>query len=232
MTKLMITTPAYDGRVHVQYAIALSETIKHLFTEGIKVQTLIHASGSLLIAERNRLNKAFLASDCTHMLCIDSDLGWPAHAVHGLLKHDKDFIAGLYPCRGENTFLFRAQTKEDKSLIVEDNLIKMDYVPAGFMLIKKCVIEKMTEHFKHLKFIPKHPSAREEDGTCLFDTEVWEGEFWGEDYTFCRRARECGFDIWVDPMIEFDHAGTRGCVMSLLTDKKPEEQNATQEVSK
>lgn len=225
MTKIFLATPAYDGKVHVQYAIALNDTVKKLFTEGIKVEICIHTSGSLLVAERNRLNKAFLASDCTHMLCVDSDLGWPGEAVYAMIKHDKDFVAGVYPCRGENVFLFRAQHNEDGSINTENGLIKMDYISAGFMLIKRHVIEKMTEQYKHLAFVPKNPAMKHESGTCLFDTEVWEGEFWGEDYVFCRRARECGFDIWVDPMIEFDHAGTRGAMSAILTDKKPEEQN-------
>jgi hypothetical protein len=55
---------------------------------------------------------------------------------------------------------------------------------------------------------------------CFFDTEVYDGEFWGEDYVFCRRVREAGFDIYVDPLIEFDHAGTVGSLIEILTTDK------------
>ncbi len=219
--KLFLATPAFDGRVHVQYAVSLSETRLLLASQGIEVVININSSGSLLVAERNRLNKAFLATDCTHMLCIDSDLGWPAQAVEAMLKHDVDFVAGCYPARGEKTFLFRAEYNDDESLKTDGKgLIKMQYIPAGFMLIKRHVIEKMNAHFAHLYFEPKAANLKNENGYCLFDTEVWEGEFWGEDYVFCRRAREAGFDIWVDPMIEFDHAGTRGMFMQMLSQTK------------
>ena len=45
-----------------------------------------------------------------------------------------------------------------------------------------------------------------------------EGEFWGEDYVFCRRARQAGFKIWIDPSIKLDHAGIVGAFIECLTD--------------
>src|SRR5260221_4840428 len=184
MTQVFVATPAFDGRVHVQYATSLSETYVALISNGVNVQININSSGSLLVAERNRLNKAFLASEATHMLCIDSDLGWPPHCVLGMLEHDVDFVAGLYPARGEKTFLFRPVCNEDKSIVKHESryLLKMNYVPAGFMLIKRQVIEKMNEQFSHLYFKPKNKLLEKEDGFCLFDTEVKDGEFWGEDF--------------------------------------------------
>lgn len=224
MKKLFIATPAFDGKVNVQYAISLAETQLLLAQNNIEVQININSSGSLLVAERNRLNKAFLKSDCTHMLCIDSDLGWPAQAVLGMLNHDVDFVAGSYPARGEDIFLFRPCLNEDKSLQkhFDKDIFKMLYIPSGFMLIKRHVIERMISHFPELYFEPKNKDLKHENGYCLFNTEVIDGEFWGEDYVFCRRAREAGFDIWVDPLIEFDHAGTRGMLASVLTNEKPE----------
>jgi hypothetical protein len=228
MTKVFIATPAFDGKTHVQYAIALAETHTLLASHGISIQISINTSGSLLVAERNRLNKAFLASDCTHMLCIDSDMGWPAGAVKAMLDHDMDMVAGLYPARGDKTFLFRPVYNEDKSLVKNDkNLLKMNYIPAGFMLIKKHVIERMVAHFPHLYFEPKNKDLKHENGYCLFDTEVFEGEFWGEDFVFSRRLREAGFEIWIDPLIEFDHAGTRGSFIQALTSEQPKETCST-----
>lgn len=224
--KLFLATPAFDGKVNVPYAIALAETLSLLNSQGIEVKIQVHSSGSLLVAERNRLNKAFLATDCTHMLCIDSDIGWPAQAVIGLLKHDMDFVAGLYPARGNvKEFLFRPTYKgEDKTLLFnEKGLIQMQYIPAGFMLIKRHVIERMNVHFSNLYFEPKDQNLKSENGYCLFDTEVRDGEFWGEDYVFCGRAREAGFEIWIDPMIQFNHAGNIGMFAEMLVEKPPED---------
>lgn len=94
----------------------------------------------------------------------------------------------------------------------------MNYIPAGFMMLSKIGIQKMRDHFPELYFEPKNKEVHNPDpGYCLFNTEVWEGEFWGEDFVFCRRAREAGVEIWVDPLIQFDHAGTVGMLIQALT---------------
>lgn len=221
----MIATPAYSGSVNAPYAIALSETVLLLAMNQITSHLNITTSGSLLVAERNRILQMFMDSDCTHILCIDGDLGWPAQAILAMLQHDVEFVAGVYPSRGgENCFTFRSKNYPDGSIVKNDknNLIGMEYIPAGFMLIKRSVIEKMQAKFPELYFEPKAESLKFAKGFCFFNTEIWNGEFWGEDYVFCRKAREAGVDIWVDPFIEFDHAGTRGMLTSVLTDKKNE----------
>lgn len=223
MTKIFLCTPAYDGKVNVQYAIALTETVMLLSAFDIQVQIKINASSSLLVAERNRLTEAFMESDCTHMLCIDSDLGWPAQAVNAMIEKDVEFIAGVYPSRRDNEFTFRPIFNEDHSVLTsEKKLLGMMYVPAGFMLIKRSAIEKMREKFPDLYFQPKVEAPAFAKGYCFFNTEVWEGEFWGEDYYFCRKAREAGVNIWVDPFIEFDHNGVRGSLTNVLTNNKDE----------
>lgn len=216
--KVMIATPAFSGQVHICYALSLAETINCLCHFGIEPQPRISHSGSLLVAERNRLIKLFLESECTHILFVDSDLGWPAIAVKSMIEHDRDFVAGLYPARGSDIFLFRPCLNKDETLVMDERgLFKMNYVPAGFMLLKRKALEKMIDHFPELYFKSKQDGI---DGNCLFDTEVWEGEFWGEDYVFCRRAREAGIDIWVDPLIEFEHHGIRGRLIDSLKKKE------------
>jgi len=222
--KLFIATPAFDGKVHVPFAISLAETSVLCAKNHINVEYRVVTSGSLLCAERNRLLSSFLDSDCTHILCIDSDLGWPAQAVLAMLSKKVPFIAGCYPARTEKSFLFRPSVNENNSLVTdkERGLVKMEYIPAGFMLIERQVIEKMIETTPERKFTPKDPSIP--SGHALFNTEIYEGEFWGEDFVFCRLAREAGFDIWVDPLIQFNHAGNIGMFAEVLTDKPPEEQ--------
>ena len=179
-----------------------------------------------MIAERNRILEMFMESDCTHILCIDADLGWSAQHVISMLLAGKEFVAGVYPSRGENSFTFRPCVKEDESLVTENNLLKMEYIPAGFMLIQRSVIEKLRAKFPELYYEPKHDSMKHAKGWMFFNCEIWNGEFWGEDYTFCRKVREAGVDIWVDPTIQFNHGGVVGMLMQALSDKKPEEQPA------
>jgi len=218
--KVLIATPAFDGKVFSQYALSLPPTLFSLSKEGVHANVLIPTTGSLLVAERNRLVAFFMSTDCTHMMCIDADMGWPENAVLQLLKHDKEFVVGCYPARGfkDARFIFRGKMHDDGSLDGEGALAKALYVPAGFMLISRSAIEKMQNKFPELYFEPKVKveENKNEKGFCLFDTEVYEGEFWGEDYVFCRRAREAGVEIWIDPNIELNHAGTIGSLAKML----------------
>jgi hypothetical protein len=223
--KVMIATPAYSGKVDIPYAISLANTMHLLQLHQIEVHPMITASGSLLVAERNRIVQSFWESDCTHLLCVDSDLGWPPQAVLAMLEAKKEFVAGVYPARGaEKTFIFRPFKNDDGTLVTEKHLLKMQYIPSGFMLLARSAIEKMREKHPDLYYEPKDKRNNPEPGYCFFNTEVWEGEFWGEDFVFCRKARQAGVDIWVDPLIQFDHAGTVGMLIDSLTPNRDKAQ--------
>jgi hypothetical protein len=220
-----IVTPAYDGRVHAQFATSLAETRLLLEANGIKVSTFIEPNGSLLVAARNRLTERFWESGATHMLCIDSDLGWPAQAVLAMLQSNKEIIAGVYPSRKEKGFIFRpffVDGDEKQGMVHDKHLIKMEAIPAGFMLIQRETIKKMRKMLPHLYYGPKDPRDKSESTYMFFNTELIDGQFWGEDYVFCKRVREVGIDIWVDPLIQFDHAGTIGALVEILR-SSPEE---------
>lgn len=222
MTKVFIGTPAFDGRVHVQFACSLAET--RIFLAANAIEAIIHitTAGSLLVRERNDIIKAFLKTDATHLLCVDSDMGWDPRDVKKLIDFNEDFVGSLYPARGDNCFLFRGVYSENKEMKVsEKGLLEMEYVPAGFILLKRAAVEKMIAHFPDLYYQPKEASLKHMDGYHLFAVELFDGEFWGEDYVFCRRARQAGFRIWIDPTIKIDHAGKIGAFIEMLTDKPP-----------
>lgn len=224
MVKLFIGTPAFDGRVHVAYSIALAETVLSLASCTVGVQIHITTAGSLLVAERNRILKTFLETDCTHILCVDSDIAWSYKDVKKFLDYDVDIVAACYLSRldGKGFFLRPFYNPNQSVQLGPHNLIKAEYIPAGFMLIKREVIEKMNAHFQHLYFQPKIDSVNGQTGYLLFNTEIHDGEFWGEDYVFCRRVREAGIEILVDPHVVLDHAGNKGALIQGLTSNREE----------
>lgn len=210
--KVFIATPTYDSRVHVQYMLGVTHTIMDLKSKGVDVYLVPNLASTLLILGRNTLIEAFMKTDATHLMFIDSDLGFNGDSVSTLMSYDKDIVCGVYPSRKATTFIYRPTASEDGSFVSDKthpHLIQADMIPAGFMCVKRDVIVKMRERFKHLAYAPKEEGMGD-TGTLLFNTEVVDGEFWSEDYVFSLRAREVGAEIWMDPKIQFDHAGVRG----------------------
>ena len=48
---------------------------------------------------RNVLTANFLASDCTHLLFIDSDIAFTPRDVMRIVSHDEDVVGGIYPLK-------------------------------------------------------------------------------------------------------------------------------------
>jgi GT2 family glycosyltransferase len=219
--KLMIVTPAYNGQVYAKYALSLLSTVALLSKHNISFDVSINLSGTLLVAERNDLINQFMESECTHILCVDADIAWHADTVLQMLSYDLEFVAGIYPSRQKEIFVFRPCFRDDQSLVTNDlGLFLMEYVPAGFMMLKKSAIEKMISKFPETRFDPKDKDLKNSSGWALFNTEVYDGEFWGEDYVFCRKARAAGIDIWINPLFEFTHGSITGKLVDALVKRE------------
>ena len=74
-------------------------------------------------------------------------------------------------------------------------LIKVEANGMGWMLVKYGVFEKM----KYPYFYPRKQEWPQYN---------WE-EFVWDDVEFCLRAREAGFDVWVDPNLRIGHEKTK-----------------------
>jgi len=216
---IFVATPAFNNKVNTQFTLSLIALNILLKENGVSITNSLNQSGSLLVAERNRIVEDFYRSEATHLLCIDSDLGFPAEAVLAMLKANKEFVAGVYPARSEdntNEYLIRPKLTDNSIIVKEGHLLAAEYIPAGFMLLSRSAIQKMRDKFPELYYEPKMEIRKNEHAYLFFNTEVYEGEFWGEDYVFCRRAREAGIDIWVDPLIQFDHDGKIGMLFEYM----------------
>lgn len=220
----MISSPCYQGKCDTSFTLSLIQSLYILDHSGIQSQILLPETGSILAKERNDIIQAFWESDCTHLLCIDSDVAWQPDAPLKFLNYDLDFIAGVYPAR-RNTdriskFLFVPETDENGQITQDEKtkLLKMIGVPAGFMMLSKNCIKTMRDYFPEKKYTG---SNNFKTAFAFFNTEVRDGQMWGEDYVFCKNAMDAGIDIWCDPDIQFVHAGVSGKLSEILTNVKP-----------
>jgi len=200
--KLMIAIPCYDGKVNIRTAFAIAELVPKLDKMGVRLN-LVHMSGcSIITKARNKLVRNFMESDCTDFLFVDADVVINTDAVTRLLalSSDKDVVAGSYPRRSKDAkFFLDFYLDKDGQLEFDDHgLMRVESVSTGFMLIRRHVIEHMIEKHPEWKYQGDGDGETEH---ALFDFMILDGQYIGEDYAFCLRARQDGFKIYLDPMI-------------------------------
>lgn len=110
----------------------------------------------------------------------------------------------------------------DPVLNIVNNLAKVKHLATGFMLIKRCVLEKMMRAFPSTKYVDDVNFLRPEENAmayALFDCGVEDGHYYSEDWLFCSRWSKLGGDIHVDVSINLTHTGIedyRGCYVSTI----------------
>ncbi len=144
-----------------------------------------------------------------YILFIDSDVLPRPQTLDKLMSHDKDIIAGVVPICQQGKFKWNVYRDDmnampidvnAKNLGLPDNPFKVKAVGFGVVLIKTKVFEKMEWPFWRSIYKP---------GLRIL----------GEDVYFCRKAKEAGFDIWVDPMVKCNHS-TRSNYLSIIRNFK------------
>lgn len=142
-----------------------------------------------------------------YQMWIDSDQVFSYEQIIALIKRDKDVIGGYYKCadnvhypivqnwdekyfKKHGSFKFLTQASIDSK---QGKLFKCVYNGFGFMLIKYGVIEKLT--------YPWFEPIFYDIGTAH--------DFASEDVSICKKIKDAGFDIWVDPKIRVGHEKVR-----------------------
>ena len=203
---LFIATPCLDGNVSAHYTASLVRTMTALQRAGWRSPQIDFEIGNSLIADaRNKLVARFLASDCSDLVFIDSDLSWSADDLLKLASVDTPFVAGVYQRKSRAKIDFAVKFGAAIAMDAQ-RLIAVDRVGTGFMRLRRDCLEKMVAAHPALRL--KHPTnADERHFYALFDTGIVDGEFVGEDFLFCDRWRALGGQVLIDPAMNFGHHG-------------------------
>ncbi|CAJ0778823.1 hypothetical protein LMG7141_00804 [Ralstonia condita] len=200
MKRVAICIPSPD-MVHADFAMSLAAMAYRCsgFTQGgqqfeaIPI-AIINTKGSLVANNRNRLVKEARELGVDYLLFLDSDMVFHVDTLRRLLSHDKDIVGGTYIQR-EDPHRLLGKTVDGQMLheamsglqVDLGGLMEVGALPGGCLLVKMSVFDDMV----HLPFqTPAH-----------FENE----EPWieGEDYFFCRMAREAGNQVWLDWSVSF-----------------------------
>jgi hypothetical protein len=205
--KLYIATPVADGWVCSAYMTSLMGSVRLLNKFKIEYEYSLLQKCSVLHHARNRLVGNFLASDCTHILFIDADMGWAPEAPLELLAHRKDVIGAVGVTKEDEPVFC---VKHDPSTFKWDartGLLRVTGVGAAFMLLSRACVEKVAKAYEHMAY--RDVKADEPSIPNVFWTDVIDGQMIGEDYTFCDRWRALGGEVWVEPGMPLEHIGSK-----------------------
>jgi hypothetical protein len=208
-TRPHICVPCYGGQLTESFFISVLKLINFCNGFGIhySVETIVNES--LVTRARNSLTAKMMypTPKSTHLIFIDADIEFEVTDFIKLLLADKDVIGGIYP-KKSLPIDYVINTMPDAKK--DGTLLEVKRLGTGFMCIKRHVIEKMFEEYKHLKYtdsIGLDPKF-DEYKYALFDTAIDEsGTYLSEDYVFCDRWKKMGGEIWTDLSIILGHVG-------------------------
>ena len=190
---LMVATPMYGGQCCGMYTKATADLAIACTQHGIPIKFYYLFNESLITRARNYCVDEFMRSDCTHMMFIDSDIGFDYKDVLTCLhlcdpEEGKDVVTGCYPKKtiawekvkmavdkgfaDENPhqlehfigdFVFNPT--EGTQTFRVDEMVEIREGGTGFMCIHRSVFEKYAEAYPELKYLPDHARSAHFDGT-------------------------------------------------------------------
>ena len=147
--------------------------------------------GSLIYEARNKLAKQAIKMGAEWTMWFDSDMIFPPETMLKLLEHNAPMVSGAYFRRSPPYHLVAFDECDTKNRKWTDLKLPTETVFCGGVGFG-CVLVKTDVLF---------------DVAAKFGTWFEPMNGFGEDLSFCWRARECGYDILLDPSITCGHIG-------------------------
>ena len=125
---VFFATPCYGGMLTDQFFLSMFRMSQVLMQHGINFRITTLRNESLISRARNILTAMFLASDCTHLMFIDSDIEFQPEDILRALAYDKPVIAGAYPKKAlpiQYAINFKFVNPETRQIRVENALLAL-----------------------------------------------------------------------------------------------------------
>jgi len=191
--------------VNADTALAMMELVK----QGWRYQ--LHRGDALISRVRSvAVSKWLRENDGDVFLMVDSDIVFStedARKVVALAREKRGIACGAYPVRGGSHLAVR-QLPEDKVIPFgpEKPPMRVQYAGTGFFAAHRDVCEAVaatlplchanTDWALWPLFMPS-----------IVATENGLSEYLSEDWAFCQRAGDLGFEVWLEASVVLTHLG-------------------------
>jgi hypothetical protein len=222
MARIMVGLPVTGGYYPQMMASVIALLQENFGAVGamgdLDLRFVTLANEALISRGRNSIATKFLESDCEYLLSIDSDIEFPASAVERLVAHDKDVIAAPYTIKGTPR-LWTVRFIEGMMPPFLEGVLPVRYVSGGFVLVKRRVFEALADDAP--RYFNKGQWHRNFYQPYVHEVIPGEPEYLPEDWAFCQRARDKGFEVFCDFDIELTHWGMNGYTMPTVDGRLP-----------
>lgn len=209
---IFIALPAYDFKVSLKLAVSLAKFSRASAEHGIDIQLGSICGCSVVSRARNLLAKDMLESKCDYLLFIDSDINFEPDDIFRLMAWGTDpkkgIVAAVPRTRNESkVYIATLDYDENGDLTMNGmGLVRAKRVATAFMLVRREVFETLEKEHPEWAY---YDSKTDRTLSCMFDFQLAEEGYIGEDFLFCDRVRDHGFEVWIDPTITLGHMGVQ-----------------------
>ena len=189
--KLLVGIPSYDY-MHAEFVKCMKDLVIRLGHDKVNFDVIIN-NGTLVYIARDKIAHKAINEGYDYVLWLDADMIFRPSVFEELMDCGKDFITGIAHSRRPPYMSCVFKNLDDLNHMQRFDYDEYPVEPfeiagCGFacVLIKTEVLKAVNDYFK----------------TCFLPEAEW-----GEDLTFCRRARKLGYQIWADPLVQLGHIG-------------------------
>jgi hypothetical protein len=164
---------------------------------------------SAIDAARNQMANDALAQGFDELMWIDSDIVFDPDDVDKLRRHDLPLVCGIYPKKGCRQFAC-AFLPDTRHILfgVRGGMTEVLYCGFGFVLTRRVLYESVQQQLGLAVCNRRFGAPLVPYFTPLVAGEGEQAWLLGEDYSFCERARRCGFRVMADTTIRLWHVGS------------------------
>jgi len=191
--KLFLAAPMYGGQCAGMFAKSVADLASICTSNGIEMRSYFLFNESLITRARNYCVDEFMRSGCTHLMFIDSDIGFDPRDVLAMLAlqgddTEYDVLAGPYPKKcisWEKIKLAvdKGVADEDPNVLEKfvgdyvfnpkggggniriDQPVEVMEVGTGFMMTRRSAFEKFEKAFPQYSYKPDHVRTEAFDGS-------------------------------------------------------------------
>lgn len=167
-----------------------------------------HVGQAVICRARQEMTYKFLQTDCTHFMQLDDDIQLPPDAIVKLVEADKPIVGGAYRLKQNVSEAALRAFRTFNTKDVPDELVKVKYLSTGCFLQKREAVEAMWDKYTNLKYRASSTTdTNEGERRALYMAMIHDGEYLSDDWAYCQRATDAGYDIWLHTGVKCGHWG-------------------------